>query len=78
MTISDVLDSIINGEVIKEYSDDKPYPSILILGYADNTPIHVVCSYNHNVDKVHIITNYKPSLDFYEPDFKTRRKKNEK
>ncbi len=77
LTIASVLDIIINGELIKEYSDDKPYPSILILGYYDNKPVHVVCSYNHNVEKVHIITNYKPSLDFYEPDFKTRRKQNE-
>ena len=32
LTISGVLSIIINGEVIKEYSGDKPYPSILILG----------------------------------------------
>ncbi len=69
-----VLEVVLSGEIIKEYHDDKPFPSILMLGYDNRRPIHVVCSYNPDADKVHIITNYKPTLEYYESDFKTRRK----
>jgi len=31
--IKDVLHSIKKGEIIEEYSDDYPYPSVLIFGY---------------------------------------------
>ncbi len=33
-----------NGEIIFDYSDDKPYPSSLILGYYIQRPLHVVFS----------------------------------
>jgi hypothetical protein len=29
---SEVFDAISRGEIIKEYPEDKPYPSVLILG----------------------------------------------
>ena len=36
-TIKEVIQ---NGIIIKEYPDDTPYPSRLILGYDGNRPIH--------------------------------------
>ncbi|MGI5100000.1 DUF4258 domain-containing protein [Treponema vincentii] len=36
-TIKEVIQ---NGKTIKEYPDDTPYPSRLILGYDGNRPIH--------------------------------------
>jgi hypothetical protein len=74
LTVDIILEVIASGEVIKEYSDDKPYPSILILGYHNVRPVHVVCAYNSDADKTHIITNYEPTLEYYEPGFKVRRK----
>ena len=41
-----VVDSIIDGEVIQEYLNDKPYPSYLILAFNDKKPIHIVLAYN--------------------------------
>lgn len=38
----DVITAVMNGEVIKEYADDKPLPSMLILGWAGKDPLHVV------------------------------------
>ena len=46
--------------VIKEYPDDTPYPSRLILGYDNNRPIHVVSAYDQNDDMEYIITVYEP------------------
>lgn len=39
-----VMDALSAGEVIKEYEDDKPYPSYLILNFIQGKPIHAVVS----------------------------------
>ena len=69
-------DSIINvimyGEIIKQYEDDKPFPSCLLLGMSiDNRYLHVVVA-SDNIN-LHIITAYYPNSDEWEPDFKTRK-----
>lgn len=74
LSIEAVLQTILAGEVIKEYIEDRPYPSVLILGYWGERPVHIVCAFNEHENKVHIITNYQPTHEYYEPDFKTRRK----
>ncbi len=73
LTSEEIINTIIQGEIIRHYHEDRPFPSVLILGYIEQRPIHVVCAYNHIADKVHVITNYEPTLDYYEDDFKTRR-----
>ena len=72
---ADVIASIIDGVVIEEYHNDKPFPSMLILGWIGNRPIHTVCSFNDSIGMVHIITVYEPDLDHFEADFRTRRSK---
>ena len=37
-----ICEAIVNGECIREYFDDKPFPSGLFLAYFDNEPLHVV------------------------------------
>lgn len=72
--IKDVLKCIETGEIIKQYEDDKPFPSCLILGMSiNNKYLHVVVSMNDNY--IHLITAYFPSLDQWEPDFKTRKER---
>ena len=34
---SDVISVLENGEIIEEYSEDYPFPSVLILGYKEKT-----------------------------------------
>lgn len=59
---SEVSECIENGQIIKEYPDDTPYPSCLIFGRtATNRAIHVVCAYNGNEDTVVIVTVYEPN-----------------
>lgn len=70
-------DSIINvimyGEIIKQYEDDKPFSSSLLLGMAVNGKyLHVVVA-SGNIN-LHIITAYYPSIDEWESDFKTRKR----
>ena len=63
----EILDAIEQGEVIKRYPDDRPYPSVLLYGNG----LHVVCGLGKG--KVSIVTVYRPSLDMWEPDMRTRR-----
>lgn len=72
----DVFKVLRKGEIIEEYPDDKPWPSALFLAWVDSQPIHVVAAYSKQIQKVAIITVYEPSLDYFENDFRTRRKKN--
>jgi len=68
-----VLDVASNGEVIADYSADRPTPTALILGWDKKRPIHVVLSIETD-GEVAIITAYEPSLDVFESDYRTRRK----
>jgi hypothetical protein len=71
--IKEVLDCINNGEIIEYYKYDYPFPSCLILGFADNNRgLHVVCSVGQGY--VWMITAYYPDKDQWHRDFKTRRK----
>ena len=45
ITVNDVVKGIETGEIIKQYEDDKPLPSCLILGFSmNNKYIHIVSS----------------------------------
>jgi hypothetical protein len=68
-----VLDVAANGEVIEDYSADRPTPTVLMLGWNNERPIHVVLSLEPD-GEVAIITVYEPSLSVFESDYRTRRK----
>ncbi len=69
ISVSDVIEAIMTGEVIEDYPDDYPYPSCLVLG---GNKLHVVCGIGEG--KLWIITAYRPTLDKWENDLKTRRR----
>jgi len=66
---------IAEGDIIEEYPDDAPFPSALIFGYWHNGPLHVVIACDYSTEWIYVITAYKPDLEHFESDFKTRRKK---
>ncbi len=68
----DVLNSIRGGEVIKEYPDDKPYPSYLILSFVKNKPVHVVVAKNDMRNICFVITVYEPDPNTWSKDFKIK------
>jgi hypothetical protein len=74
ITTSDMETAIISSEIIKEYPDDKPFPSCLMCGYTSSgQALHIVCSLAPVSD---IITFYFPDEKLW-VDYKTRRDKDE-
>jgi len=72
ISIDDIVNGINTGEIIKQYSDDKPLESCLILGCSVKSEyIHIVVSCD--IDFIYLITAYFPDPDIWEADFKTRK-----
>lgn len=70
-----VLKTLLFGECIKEYPDDKPFPSVLFMDNSDpHNPLHVVVSYDEIEQICYVITCYVPDPEYFEDDFKTRKK----
>lgn len=70
---NEIFECITNGEIIKKYLTDKPYPSVLIFGKTNiGRPLHIVCSYNKDEETAIIITVYHPDPDLW-IDYKRRR-----
>jgi hypothetical protein len=69
----DVMDVLLTGEVIEEYPSDYPYPSVLMLGKPDGTPLHVVVAVDNDLGTLYIITAYYPDAVHFLDDYKTRR-----
>lgn len=60
----EVFEAVLSGKIIESYPEDKPYQSYLIYGRtAEARPIHIVCAYAEDINKVIIITVYQPRLD---------------
>jgi len=75
ITKKDALSVIQKGEVIADYSEDKPYPSYLIYAKIGDRPIHVLTAFNKVDNMCYIITVYEPDKKIWENDFKTRRQR---
>jgi hypothetical protein len=70
--IGDIQSAILAGEIIKQYEDDKPFPSCLLMGPSEhNHYIHVVASIDNEF--MYVITAYYPDENEWEADLKTRR-----
>lgn len=70
----DILQVLSQHEVVASYEDDRPYPSFLILGWKNSTPIHVVVATDGKSKTCIIVTTYIPESGLWEPGFKRRRK----
>lgn len=69
-----VKNVLLTGEIIEDYPDDKPYPSALFLGWEGENPFHVVTAFDAESGYCFVITAYRPDLEHFEPDYKTRRR----
>lgn len=67
----DMIENVIlNDDIIERYPDDYPVSSVLLLGYDDNVPIHIICA---PTDKgLIIISVYVPNQNIWLDDYKTR------
>jgi len=59
--------------IIEDYPDDKYSPSCLMLGFAENEPLHLQVSRAPGT-VVHVITLYIPSLTHWETGYTRRRR----
>lgn len=57
-----------NGRIIKNYPEDKPFPSYLVLGIANNRILHIVVSSDESKN-CYIITAYQPDKGLWNEDF---------
>ena len=72
INIENIKNAIMTGEIIEQYENDKPFPSCLLLGTAEqNKYIHVVASIDNEF--LYIITAYYPDENKWELDFKIRK-----
>jgi hypothetical protein len=74
LSFEEIFASVLTGEIIEQYPDDKPYPSCLIYGKnLENEPIHSVWAYNAETRASVLITVYRPDPSRW-IDWKVRRK----
>ena len=72
LTYDEIYYSVIQGEVIENYSNDKPYPGCLIMGKNfSGEPIHSVWAYNPENLWAVLITVYRPNPERW-VDWKVR------
>ncbi len=75
ISVMELLYALGSGEIIEEYPEDKPYPSVLILGQtAEHRPLHMVCAPVLAEQQLIIITTYEPDPARWEADFKRRKR----
>ncbi len=70
----DIVHALLNCEIIKEYPDDRPLVSYLVLGYdKSNKPLHIVAAISDGAAGLWIITVYRPDIKKWTSDFKERK-----
>jgi hypothetical protein len=73
IALDEALAAIATGEVIEEYQEDVPFPSVLLLARIQKRALHVVVAKDRESGNCYLITVYPPDPALWEPDFKTRR-----
>ena len=73
ISMSDIKNVLVNGEIIEQYPTDYPFPSCLILGYTEaGKALHIVCG--SNGIELWLITAYFPDQNEWSDDYSQRRK----
>ena len=74
ITRENILNSIPAYEIIDEYPDNIYSAGYLIYSQERNKIFHILITVDFHNELVTIVTSYKPTLDRWESDYKTRRK----
>jgi hypothetical protein len=61
-----------NGKIIKEYPEDKPFVSQLLIGFVNSRVLHVVAS-GDNIVNCYVITAYLPDINLWNSDFTSKK-----
>ena len=70
---AEVKQAILSGDIIKDYSDDYPFPSVLIANIERTKPLHIVVAFDESEYISYIITAYIPDDKHFEKDLLARR-----
>ena len=60
LTFAQIEEALLNGKILEQYPDAGRGESCLVVGFAGETPIHIVCGWRG--EKISLITVYIPSL----------------
>lgn len=69
----DVIHILTEGEIIEHYPDDHPFPSVLVLGFLNEKPLHAVIGIDKKDEWCYVVTVYRPDTNNFKEDFKTRK-----
>lgn len=75
LSFDEVFASVLQGEIIEDYPDDRPYPSCLVYGETlAREPVHSVWAYNRENRWAVLITVYRPDPRRWIDERKRRQK----
>ncbi len=70
----DIEDCLKECITIEDYTmEGRTLPGCLILSFIALNPIHAVIAIDRDFDRIFVITVYKPSIERWENDWKTRK-----
>jgi hypothetical protein len=72
ISVSDVLHVLAFGEQIEQYPDDTPFPSVLMVAWVRERPLHVVAARDAANDVTYVVTAYQPDSSEWDADFRQR------
>lgn len=70
-----IFEALLNCETIEHHELQRPLPSVLVLGYYGQEPLHIMLAIDEIDEILWIVTVYSPSLEEWMDDYKTRRQK---
>src|SRR5947207_2531278 len=73
ISTADVRLTVATGKILRDYPDDRPYPSRLLLAFVVGRPIHAVVARNESDGTCIVITVYEPDSALWTDDFENRR-----
>lgn len=74
--VDDIMEAVKTSIIIETYTDDKPFPSVLVCGRTiKETRLHIVIGVNTDEGEIHIITGYKPDPLQWDETFTRRIRK---
>lgn len=71
--VEEVLQVLKDFYIIEEYSDDRPFPSYLLMGNVNEKPLHLVVGVNIEDIEIHLITVYIPDESIWSDNFRRRK-----
>lgn len=72
----EVEDSLKECIIIEDYTmEGRPLPGCLVLGFIGSIPVHSVIAIDSDLDRIFIITVYKPSTERWKDDWSRRKTK---